>query len=143
MFGAGTAAVSYLWVAGPVLVESSLPMRLGSISDPPFVILNPIRDRGPETEAERFLAGLRGPERVVLLVEAGLPIADAERIAVGEAAAPTTDCTRFTRSDDQSGSTLTYFPIRAYDTPGYAPPVLVRVERAGETWRVRGYTGAF
>jgi len=135
---------SVLLASGPVLVESYLLADLfGSISDPPVVVLNPVRDRSPERAASTFLAQLAAGQARTALVDVCDGGEELERLADRETQHPLQTWTRYTRRDSGNETMLTVWPSRASYGLATSPPVVVVLRREGDAYRVVRYTAAF
>jgi hypothetical protein len=137
--------ITILLISPPMLVNSA---RLayafgGGISDPPLIVMNPLRDKEPEKVANAFLKRLQREEPTSLLrpiIEHG---AEFEHICQREREYRLKTWPDFTREDNAEGVHLIYWPHRENYIDGFAPMVFITVAKVENELKVISYSAGY
>ncbi len=124
-----------LWNGKPVLVEWYSGMYFGSICDPPFVVLNPLRDRQAELVAVEFLESIKAGNLEVL----NDAVSEPERLLMikeHESRLKAKSWFMSDRIDEKDRSSFNYWIERDYDGTCHSIGAFVEVEKINNAWRV-------
>ncbi len=128
---------TFVWLmnAKPVLVKWYYGINYGSICDPPFVVLNPLRNREAEKVADEFLEKIKAG-KLELLNEI---VSDAERlehIKSSESTGKIKSWFAGDRIEEENKTTFTYWIERDYDGSCQSMPTGIEVEKINNIWKV-------
>ena len=136
-FIVGIVLLLVLLRSNPVLVK--IPTT-NSINPRYYCVVNPFRDKGPETTAETYLNRLSAGQ-----VEAVSCCVNHKGILEREKQFPIRLWRLGDRRDDQNGSQLTYWVKRGngYHTKGYEAEVHFTVVQVGANWQLRSFSAVY
>ncbi|CAN5629956.1 hypothetical protein BH24ACI1_BH24ACI1_22520 [soil metagenome] len=128
---------TFVWLtnAKPVLVEWHYGINFGSVCDPPFVILNPLRKREAEKVADEFLEKLKEGKLEVL----DETVSDSERlehIKSNESTAKIKSWFAGGRKEEENKMSFTYWIERDYGGSCQSMPTTIDVEKINGVWKV-------
>lgn len=134
----------FIWLlnAKPVLVEWYYGINFGSICDPPFVILNPLRERQAENSANEFLEKLKSKKLEIL----DMVISDNEKLENVKNSEASSEIKSWFFSDRKVEGNIvkyTFWIERDYGGGGQSMPTGIDVENNGNTWKVIDYSPTY
>ncbi len=131
-------------LSGPVLLQTYLFADLfGNLSDPPLIIMSPLRNKDPEMIANSFLNQLQTLEPSTILRSVIKNDADFEHICLMEKEHRLKTWSDYTREDRGDEVVLTYWPLRESYLDGFAPPIIIKVGKVGNDLRVIFYNALY
>ena len=133
-----------VWFAasGPVLVNWHYGVRYGAICDPPFVILNPLRNRDAERVADEFLSQLKDGNIHVL----DSVVSDSDRLEhfkLSETQAKMRRWYAGDRSETDQEINIVYWIERKYDGGCGTVQATLGLTRTDDRWTVTNYSAIY
>lgn len=132
----------WLMNAEPVLIEWHYGIKYGSICDPPFVVLNPFRNREAENSANEFLSQLK-TGNLGILDNLNLDVERLEQIKNGESNAKINSWFISNKIKENNRIRFTYWVERNYGGGCQSMPTEIEVERNENSWKVIGYGATY
>jgi hypothetical protein len=129
----------WLLTAGPVLVEWYYGINFGAICDPPFVILNPFRNKDAEFAADGFLNELKKGNTDVL----NQTVSDIERrehFRLRESELSPISWFSGSRNQVESEADINYWIERRYDGGCHSLPANIGLMKIDGRWVVTRYS---
>ena len=135
---------TFVWLmnAKPVLIEWHYGIKFGAICDPPFVILNPFRNREGENSADEFLKQLK-IGNLDVLDDLNLDVEKLEQIKDGESKAKINSWFFSNKKEEGNRIDFTYWVERNYGGGCQSMPTWIEVEKIENSWRVIGYGSTY
>lgn len=128
--------------AKPVLIEWHYGITYGSICDPPFVVLNPLRNREGENSADEFLSQLKTGNWGVLN-DLNLDAERLEQIKHGESNSKINSWFFSNKIKENKRIRFTYWVERNYGGGCQSMPAEIEVERNEYGWKVVDYGSTY
>lgn len=135
-------AIVWLMNAKPVLIEWHYGIKYGSICNPPFVVLNPFRNREAESSVDEFLKKIKTGDLGVL-DDLNLDIERLEQIKNGESKAKINSWFFSSKKEEGNRIEFTYWVERNYGGGCQSMPTGIEVEKNQNSWNVTSYNPTY